>query len=275
MADENSSQETDETQVPAGTDFEDGQEDPTSETPTGETQDATPEGDETGTPVNQEKVEKKINKLTFEKHEARRKAEAAEAELAEANAKLKELENPDQDITIPEMPDSFDPEYAAKLAARDKALKDQAAVEARREAAKQEQERVAQSSFEENQKAVQKDMDSMFKKATETGIKEDDLKKADSIVAGFIKTPDLARFIISHERSPQLVTYLAANAEILTKISNMSPIEASVFITTDIIPKTDDLMPNKKPGAPPPTNIPSGKAGGKQQSEFLEGVQFE
>lgn len=242
------------------------------DTPAGATE--TPAVDKDGKPINQDSVDKKINTLTFQKYEEQRKREAAEAELAETKAKLDALKKDADDIVVPPMPDTFDPEYEKKIGEREAAIKKQAQVEYEKQVlVKQQADRIANEQ-KQAQEAIQQSVDTMYNGAKTLGFKEEEFKKADLRVSQFINNPQLAKHLLDHEKAPLIVTYLAGNATMLEKIATMDPIAAAVFIATEVVPKADALKPAPS-DTPAPLDIDKGRAAVPQGSPFLNGVTFE
>ena len=114
----------------------------------------------------------------------------------------------------------------------------------------------------------------MHKTAPDLGVKVEDLKKADTVVAGFIKDSRLAKYILGVDNAALVIKYLANSAQDLDAISNMDPIAAAGYIASTVIPNAAKLKPDVT-SAPDPLDIPSGKAGGEKKNPYLEGVQFE
>jgi hypothetical protein len=243
------------------------------ETP-GEPDDTPPEGKEGEKPVNQESVEKKINKLTFEKHEERRKREAAEQRIVDLEKKIQESAAESADIVVPEMPDPLDAEYDDKLAARETAIRQLGEAEARKKLAQEQQDRAYQEAIEAQQKEIQGHVDTMFATGETLGIKKDKLIEADKRVADFVKDSGVAKYIISHKDAPLLVTYLAASAESLEKLGRLDPISATEFLLTSVMPEAAKLRPGIT-NTPPPMDVPEGRGGAETPNPYLKGVTME
>lgn len=257
-----------------GLDIDDGTEEATedqgaaaeTETPS-EQQTQTPEK-----PINQEAVQKRINKAIRERYEEQRKREEAERKLEEATQKLSAFDQ--KDITIPEFPDAFDPNFDQKIRARDEALKQQAMQQAQRDLQQRNAEQARMEKAQKQRDQVTGYVNSMFKNAEQMGIKEADLRQADDTVAMFIKDPGLATFILSQKDAPLIINHLAGNIAELETISRMNPIDAAAHIATSVIPAAQKYRPNL-PSTPDPIDIPAGKSKGVKQSEYLDGVEFE
>ena len=242
---------------------------------TPETPEAKVEATPAAKPEESESVEKRISKLTFKRHEEREKREEAERKLAEAQAEIKRLKGESDKVVIPPMPDSFDENYAEKVKAREVAIAKQAEFEAQ---AKIEQNRLNEQRIAQQQavlKAIQTNKDKMYATAKTHGFKEEDFAEADVKVSKFIRSPEVATFILEREDSSLIVQHLANDVEALEKLGRMSPVNAAVFLATEIASKAAALKP-KASSAPEPLEIVKGRSGGnKEDSPFLNGVSFE
>lgn len=256
--------------VDQGFEIEEGAEQPESDAEqqaAPETQTQTPER-----PINQEAVQKKINKAIKERYEEQRKREAAERELEQAKLRLQALDK--QDVVIPEMPDAFDANFEAKIRARDEALRMQAIRQAEKEQQQRtlEQAKIAEAQTKRDQ--INGYVTTMFETAKQMGMKETDLRQADDTVAKFIRDPGLATFILSQKDAPLIINHLADNLSELETVSKMNPIEAAAYIATSVIPAAQRFKPTL-PKTPEPIDIPTGKAKAAKNDPFLEGVTFE
>lgn len=256
-----------------GLEIDGGQEEEASEQKAEAEQPATDQQTETPEkPINQEAVQKRINKAIRERYEEQRKREAAEKQLEEARQKLSAFDK--QDVTIPPMPDAFDPDFDNKIRQRDEALKQQAMQQAERDLVQRNAEKAAQQQAQAKRDQINGYVKSMFANAEQMGIKEADLRQADDTVAMFIKDAGLAQFILSQKDAPLIINHLAGNIGELETISKMNPIEAAAHIASNTIPAARKYRPNI-PTTPDPIDIPAGKAKGVKQSEYLDGVKFE
>ena len=222
--------------------------------------------------INQEAVDKRINKLTFEKYEERRKREKIEQELEQARQKI--AAQTQQEVIVPEMPDAFDPNFEEKIKARDEALRQQAMVQAKRDAERQSSEQAQRRKLESDRETITGYVNSMFSEAKKIGIKEADLRQADDTVAMFIKDQGLARFILSQKEAPQIITQLAGNIAELESISKMDPISAAAHIASNVIPRAKSYKASISK-TPEPLDIPKGKANSAKPDKFTDGYTFE
>jgi hypothetical protein len=265
----------DETQAEAGDETRvetftiDGSEDETNELDNAETKTE----DSEQPLINQEAVNKRINELTKEKYEERRKREALEARLTELE-RAKEKTAVEKEIEVPPMPDPYDPQFQALVAERDKAIEEKAKADAAKQSRAEEQKRLEQQKEQDIATRIQEQAKAMFDKGVEYGIKQEDLQQADKTVAMFVKDPSLAQFILSQDESALLVKHLASDISELEKISQMDVASSAAYIATQVLPKVGKMKP-ATPGAPDPLKVPRGKGGGEAQSPYLKNVTFE
>ena len=220
-------------------------------------------------------VTKKINKLTFEKHEEARKREEVEAKLKAAQAEIDKLKGASDKIVIPPMPDAYDPQFEAKVAARDEAIQKKAAQDAQLQQQQQAQQQALLEKQQADVRQIQTQVDTMFTEGEKLGISKAELEKSDATVAQFITNQDLAKYVLAHKEAAILVHYLASSAVDLEAIGKMAPVSASVYIENTVLPKAQALKP-KPSNAPDPIEVPdSGRPAGKAENEYLKGVTLE
>lgn len=202
--------------------------------------------------------DKKIARMTFQrKEEERRRIEAEE--------KLKKFESKPKAKS--DIPDAYDPNYEAKLneyikTEAERIAESKLQVEQRQAALRQEQEQIAKS------------IEKMRAGATRYGITADELDEADKRVAMFIRDPQLARYILSHDKSPLIIKHLANSIDELESISGMNAVDAAAYIASTVAPNAEKLRP-KVTKTPKPLDIPKGRGAGEKKDRFLEGVTFE
>jgi len=228
-------------------------------------------------PINQESVDKRINELVFQRHEERRKREELEAKYEQLQERLNKQSRSsgDKNVTIPPLPDYYDDNYEAKIKERDTAIEEAAKLRAEHEYQRRLEAERQTKLMEQQQKRAMQRSDEMYKRAaTDYGISADELKEAESRIVPFIKSPELADFILDRHDSSLIVKYLSQSATELEKISKMSPVTAAVYIESDIAKRAGGLKPNTS-RAPEPIDIPKGNAAGIKESKFLKGVVLE
>lgn len=224
-------------------------------------------------PINQEAVEKRINKITFEKNEERRKRELIEQQLNEIQAKLDTRQAASENIEIPELPDVYDDDFDTKLKAREEALARAAAAKERNAILKEQQQKAQMDEAKAQNAKIAEQVDAMYSSAKELGINKEELEQADKTVSQFISDPSLAKFILAQKDSALIVKYLSSSAVELEKLRNMDSLNASVRIATKIASEASKLKPGVT-RTPDPLDIPSGKAT-SSTNPYLKGVLLE
>jgi len=226
-----------------------------------------------------ENVQKVINDKHFQLHEEKRKREAAEAKaqaLEQQQAQAQQTLRPE----VPAMPDAYDPQFKDKIAARDKAIAEQAAWDAKQAASQQQtqfqQQQAQQAEYDKQQAIITKRDADFTSKAVALGITPEETLKQQSTIAPFLH-PDVASFLLEDAEGPLLVKQLSMDIMELDKISRMPPMQAAVYISKVVAPKAGALKKNKISNAPDPaTTLGQGAGGATQhQDEMLKGVTFE
>lgn len=223
--------------------------------------------------INQEAINKKFNRLTFEKYDAKRKQEAVERENEELRRRLAEATGSSKIIKVPPMPDAFDPEFEAKIVERDKAIEAKAAQEAEAKLLETQTNNQKQATIAERKRKIQTRVDKMYKDAKEMGLDEQAFKDADARVAPFLKDPSLAQFILDRDDAAVLIQYLSASATDLEKLSTLPVTQAVAHLITAVVPAASALKPGI-PNTPDPMVIPQGKSF-KTLNPYLQGVEIE
>ena len=231
----------------------------------------TEEDDGKKSEINQQAVNKRINKLTRQRYEEERKRKEAEARLKEYEDQKKAV---DDNVVIPPVPDIYDPNYDQLMKERDAAIQRKSQADAAKAAENQRY----QDELVKRQQAHQKEMmdlhGEMFVKSKDLGIKEEDLKAADEHLAATIPSPDIAKFILELDDSPLVALYLYQNSEALDKVLSMDLMKAAAYLSTTISAEAAKLKPGTSK-APEPIDIPGKKGAPEKSSEYLEGVVFE
>ena len=204
-----------------------------------------------------------------------------ERDLATANDKLAKFQQADRDRQaaqvgeIPAMPDYFDDDFDAKVKQRDEALIAQANFNAQNNAYIQQQDFNQQQAAQAQQVKVQESMTSYSQKATELGIKQDELQAAGNAVANYGLSDDLVMHILNEPDGPLITKHLAANPQDGYKLAQMSPFAVGSFLD-GIKAKASALKP-KTSNAPAPVDNLQGVTSdfeGKQY-KYISGSEIE
>lgn len=203
--------------------------------------------------VAQEKANAAFNKQYGEKKQLERDL-AAQREI---NSKHEQAERERQAAAvgnIPPMPDSFDEDFDAKVAKRDEAIIAQANYNAQNNAYLQQEQLSQQQAAQAQQVKVQESMASYSQKATELGIKQEELQAAGNVVANYNLSQDLVMEILSDSDGPLITKHLAANPQDGYKLAGMSLYSAGKFLD-GIKTKASALKPKTSNAPTPATNL--------------------
>lgn len=202
----------------------------------------------------QAKVDEIVNEKVFKQRNAERERDRAQAELADLRSKQPTAERP----VIPDLPeDTFADDYKQQMADRDKAIADASAFDARKDEAdraEQSQQQTAQTAQVEQ---LTKAMTDYSTRAKDAGITEVDLKKASDIVNSIGIDGAVAGHILLDEKGPAITQHLAANISQLEAMRAMTPMQAAVFIETQVKPS---LTGKPSSATPDPTTVLNGGA---------------
>jgi len=213
-----------------------------------------------------------IAEKTLKFREAERKAQALEREREELLQRMPKEERPQ----VPEMPDPFaitDEEYKRAVIERDEQLKKAAAFDAQQRYLQEQQMQLAEEEQRKQQEAFNSKIETYATRATQMGIKPEELQVAGATVSNFGIQNDLVNFIIEDDQGPLITKYLSQNLMELEAIRSLSPMEAAIKIATDIKPKVAALKP-KVNQAPEPVETPQG-AGISPKPKGPKGATFE
>ena len=205
--------------------------------------------------IDQDAVNKVINKKHFEKMEAERNAAASDKLNKELQAKLDAMQP--QANTIPDMPDPFDDDFIQKSRQRDEAIERAAQQRAQndliaqqQQAQQAEQQRVRQ---EEQTAAVTKYVD----RAKAFGISQEELQTAGNDLAVYNLNEELQMRIIQDDDGPLISRYLQSNALEASNVAQMHPMDAYAYVLNTVKPKAAQLKPRTS-NAPAPAQDLSG-----------------
>lgn len=246
---------------------------PAEEAPAEETNDNDPDAEQAPekvsfTPEQQEVFDKAIGKKVGATRAAERKAEELAAQLADAQAKIPVEQRPD----VPETPDPYAENYSDQVAARDKAIADRAAYDARQTVIEDQKVEQAQRTRNEQVAAVQTVVTTYTDRAKDMGIAPEDLGAAGKVVAAHGISDDVTLHILNDDKGPAITTYLAQNPLAMDELHGMNPMQAAIHIENVVKPAA--VSSKKTTNAPPPsTNL---EGGGSPPSERgPKGATFE
>lgn len=224
--------------------------------------------------VAQEKANAAFNKQYGEKKQLERDLKAQR----ELNERLQQAEFDRQAAAvgnIPPMPDSFDDDFDEKMKRRDDAIIAQANFNAQQDAHTQQQQYQQQQVQAQKQAELNQQMQSYNARATELGIKQDELQAAANVVGNLGLSDDLVMHILADSDGPLIVKHMAANQEIGFELAQMSPFLVGAKLN-EIKANAAALKP-KTTNAPAPTAKLSGNGVDKDAGKYqnIKGATFE
>jgi hypothetical protein len=224
--------------------------------------------------VAQEKANTAFNKQYGEKKQLERDLAAQREE----NARLQQAERERQAAQvgeIPEMPDSFDDDFDAKMAQRDNALIANANFQAQNNAFLQQEQFNQQQAAQVQQVKVQESIASYANKATELGINQEELTAAGNQVGSYGLSQDLVMHILADSDGPLITKHLAANPQDGYQLASMSPFAVGQFLE-GIKVKASALKP-KTSSAPAPVDSLQGVTSDfdAKQYKYISGSEIE
>ena len=194
----------------------------------------------------------------------------------ELEQRLQQMESqlPKQDDRpeIPPAPDPFDDDYESKIAERDKAIRKAAEWEAQQQARQYADQMRQQQAMQERATQLRTTLQTYTGRATELGIKPEELQVAGNTVATMGVHDDVATYILADEKGPLITTYLARHPQEVEAMQSMTPVQAGVYLATKVRPKAESAHGITQ-APPPPESLDGG--GAPPQQRGPKGATFE
>ena len=223
----------------------------------------------------QEAINKAINKKHFEKMEAIRRAEAAEAKLAEIEKAR--LDNERQALErIPELPDPYDDDYQQKLSERDQAITRKAQFEAQQNAYNYAEQQKQQAAQLVRQQELQTKAQAFIDKAKSYGMTEEEVADSARRLNEMGLSNELREDLLGDVDAPLIYKHLANNPLELEQLRFMTPYQQARHIDKVVRDKALLLKPKTSKAPAPATDINGGSAdinAGKYA--HIKGAKFE
>lgn len=204
-------------------------------------------------------VQKRINDLTAQKYQEARRAEEAEAKLAEYQQReaKPQVVPQEQLATAPTVPeDIYDEDAMRQYYADSQAYN----LKIAQDAAKSQLESQQNESVRKSQEAKQKEaIDKYAQNATRDGVDFDKLLIAERNLKANGLSNELGQFLMNDTNGAKIVSYLNDNPAEMHEILSLDPVSAGIRIATEIKPKAISQTPRVS-GAPEP--IPEVTGGG-------------
>ena len=218
---------------------------------------------------NQNTFQDRINKVTAQKYEQKRRADELEAELNELKSKSASAQPVQQDTTekvsAPVLPQDMYDEDAMRQYHQDVMKYNQHVAEtASRNATKTWE----QQQQEQKQKAInQERLNSYQQNAVRDGVDFDKLHAAEQVIVQSGIKPELANYLLEDPNGAKIAVHLADNPAQLYELAGMNPMNAAVKIQSEIKPQALSKTP-KVTSAPEP--LPEYHGGGHIEKDDFE-----
>jgi hypothetical protein len=220
-----------------------------------------------------QKANEAFNKQYGEKKQLERDLAAKAEKLAQFEQAERERQAA-QVGNIPPMPDAFDDDFDEKVKQRDEALIAQANYNAQNQSYLQQEQFNQQQAAQAKQVKVQQSMANYSQKATELGIKQDELQAAANTVANYGLSDDLVMHILGDSDGPLITKHLAANPQDGYDLASMSPYSVGQFLD-GIKTKASALKPKTSSAPSPATNLQGNGVSPSDGYNNIKGAKFE
>lgn len=197
----------------------------------------------------QAKVDQIVGKKVKQTREAERRAQELEEKLKEAEANKPKEERPN----IPQMPDTFDEDYDAKLLARDEAIKRAAAYDAQEALLKKQQEEARNEQIRQARVKLEEDTRNYIERGEKLGLNEQQMTESAQAISSFGIDPQIGQYLTEDPNGPLIVDYLARNLTTTDDLSRLSVGKGIEFLISEIKPKVMSSKRTTKAPAPAKT----------------------
>lgn len=224
------------------------------------TEEVTPETDKETSEapdVNQENINKAINRKHFQMKEAERKAEAERLRAVELENKLQQYEREQAEVEVPDYPDPYDDDYEDKLRQRDQIIRQRAEADYSQQQARYQQEQQAQTAQQAKNAEIQKQAEAYSANAEKLGVTPEALQAAGQAIAPYV-SEDLSMAILREPDGALITQYLASNFSEVDKLASMNTYDAAIYMETAVKAKVAELKPKQTNAPSPATDIKGG-----------------
>lgn len=213
-------------------------------------------------------VQNRINDLTAKRYKEERRANEAEAKLAELQANQANqtpASQPEQALTAPVLPeDQYDEEAMRKYHAdNQKYFADVAQNSAKSQFENQQKQSEQQALNAKHQASL----DKYAANATRDGVDFDKLLVAEQTLKQAGLGNELGSYLMNDNNGAKIVEYLNDNPAEMHEILSLDPVSAGIRIATEIKPKVLSQTP-KVSGAPDPIPEVKGNGGYVDSDDF-------
>lgn len=219
-------------------------------------------------------AQKVINKKHWEAKEAERQAAEYKRQLEELQAKQQETQSVEP--IVPPLPDTFDDDYEAKIAERDKKLMERARWNAEQTMRQTQQEQLQQQQLQQQKQQIMQSVQTYEERAKGFGIDKQELEQVGNLVSNSGISVDLQMELLNDPDGALIVKHLASDIQSLDQLTKMTPYQAANFINQTIRPKAVNLKPKASNAPPPPDNLTGGTVDtDASKYSIVAGAKFE
>ena len=229
--------------------------------------DSEEEHEENTSDVNQDAINKKFAKLTFE----RRQKERENQELLD---RLAQYEKPPEPTVMPQAPDPFSDNYEQEQQKYQQDLITYGQQKAKQESYQFEQQQKAQQNQIKQAQELQEKAKSYSQRAKDLGVKPEVLQQSGQLIEAYGLSNDLVNTILEDEHGPLITTHLARNPDQLETITRMNPVQAGIYLT-NIKAKFSGIKQKQTKAPKPPTKVKPTQSVNTGGFKYIDGATFE
>lgn len=215
--------------------------------------------------VNQESINKAIDKQHAKYREEQRKRVEAEKELETLRSKYGAQVDPEP--KIPDV-DYYSNDVEAQVNKRDAAVREHQQWQFRQQQQQSEKQKAQQQSYEQQNAEAMERQDKFYQTAKQLKMSQATLDKAVTTIGTYGLGQQVAEYLMTDDKGVQMTAALAKNPALLSELSFMQPHQAILHIERNVRSRLKAVRPSN--AKRPPTRV-SGKASAASDSYPLTG----
>ena len=213
-------------------------------------------------------AQKKVNKLTWEKNEAKREADKLklrieELERSKPQEQIATVQKPSEELFYDDQ-DKYNSQLAEHIRAEERS-------KAQREANERFNSEQQTAHQQKAQADAQAKAGTFSQNATKLGLNAESIAEAANIVVAYGPSVDLANYLLDDPQGPQIVDYLAKNQSELQELVQLNPYAAFERLSQLKVRAAKKTVS----GAPDPIQQIGGKGVPKSEHPALQGVTWD
>jgi len=215
--------------------------------------------------VNQDKVNKAIDKQHAKYREEQRKRLEAEKQLETLRSKYGASVDPEP--KIPDV-DYYSNDVEAQVKKRDAAVREHQQWQYRKQQQQSEQQKREQQNYDQQHAEAMERQDKFYSTAKQLKMSQATLDKAVQTIGTYGLGQQVAEYLMTDDKGVQMTAALAKNPALLSELSFMQPHQAILHIERNVRSRLRAVRPSN--AKKPPTRV-SGKASAASDSYPLTG----